>query len=42
MNWEQALADLEERRGKAALGGGQLKIDKQHAHISGQPRALCI
>nr|WP_318684626.1 acyl-CoA carboxylase subunit beta [uncultured Acetatifactor sp.] len=31
MNWEQALADLEERRGKAALGGGQLKIDKQHA-----------
>ncbi len=31
MNWEQALLDLDERRGKAALGGGQLKIDKQHA-----------
>ena len=31
MNWEQALLDLDERRGKAALGGGQLKMDKQHA-----------
>ena len=30
MNWEDALKDLEERRGKASLGGGQLKIDKQH------------
>ena len=30
MNWEQALQDLDERRGKATLGGGQLKIDKQH------------
>lgn len=30
MNWEQALHDLDERRGKATLGGGQLKIDKQH------------
>ena len=30
MNWEQASKDLEERRAKAAIGGGQLKIDKQH------------
>lgn len=30
MNWEQAIQDLDERRGKATLGGGQLKIDKQH------------
>ncbi len=30
MNWEEALKDLEERRGKASLGGGRLKIDKQH------------
>ncbi len=30
MNWEQASKNLEERRAKAAIGGGQLKIDKQH------------
>ena len=30
MNWEQAIKDLETRRGKAKLGGGQNKIDKQH------------
>lgn len=30
MNWNEALQDLDERRGKAVLGGGQLKIDKQH------------
>lgn len=30
MNWNEAINDLEERRGKALLGGGQLKIDKQH------------
>ncbi len=30
MNWEEALQDLDDRRGKAALGGGQLRIDKQH------------
>ena len=30
MNWEQAIKDLEHRRGKARLGGGQNKIDKQH------------
>lgn len=30
MNWETAIKDLEERRGKAVMGGGQLKIDKQH------------
>lgn len=30
MNWETAIKDLEERRGRAAMGGGQLKIDKQH------------
>lgn len=31
MNWNEAVKDLENRRGKAFLGGGQLKIDKQHA-----------
>lgn len=30
MNWEEAIQDLDNRRDKAALGGGQLKIDKQH------------
>lgn len=30
MNWEEALKDLDERRSKAALGGGQAKIAKQH------------
>ncbi len=30
MNWETAIKDLEERRGRAIMGGGQLKIDKQH------------
>ncbi|MBQ7358962.1 MAG: acyl-CoA carboxylase subunit beta [Lachnospiraceae bacterium] len=30
MNWNEAINDLEERRGRALLGGGQLKIDKQH------------
>ncbi len=28
--WIDAINDLENRREKAALGGGQLKIDKQH------------
>lgn len=31
MTWEEALQDLDNRRGKASLGGGKLKIDKQHA-----------
>lgn len=30
MTWDEALKDLDERRGKASLGGGKLKIDKQH------------
>ena len=30
MTWEEALQDLDDRRGKASLGGGKLKIDKQH------------
>jgi len=30
MNWNEAIKNLEYRRGKASLGGGQLKIDKQH------------
>lgn len=30
MNWDEAIKDLEERRGKASMGGGQLKIEKQH------------
>ena len=31
MNWEQANRNLDERRQKALMGGGQSKIDKQHA-----------
>lgn len=31
MTWEEALQDLDERKSKAVMGGGQLKIDKQHA-----------
>lgn len=30
MNWDEAIHNLDDRRGKAAAGGGQLKIDKQH------------
>ncbi len=30
MNWDEAIKDLEERRKKAALGGGQSRINKQH------------
>ena len=30
MTWDEALQDLDKRRGRAALGGGRLKIDKQH------------
>ena len=30
MNWEQANQDLEARRQKAALGGGEARIQKQH------------
>lgn len=30
MNWNDALKELEERRNKAEMGGGQLKIEKQH------------
>ena len=30
MNWEQANQDLEERRKKAFLGGGEARIQKQH------------
>ena len=31
MNWNEAVKDLDNRRQKALLGGGQSKIDKQHA-----------
>ena len=31
MNWNEALKELDGRREKALLGGGQSKIDKQHA-----------
>ena len=31
MSWESALAELDERRDKALLGGGTAKIEKQHA-----------
>lgn len=30
MNWDDAIKELEERRRKAALGGGQSRINKQH------------
>lgn len=30
MNWDEAIGELERRREKALLGGGQAKIDKQH------------
>ncbi len=30
MSWEVALKELDDKRAKASLGGGQLKIDKQH------------
>ena len=30
MNWDEAIKDLDERREKALLGGGQARIDKQH------------
>lgn len=30
MNWNEAIKDLDERREKALLGGGQARIDKQH------------
>lgn len=30
MNWEEAIQDLEQRREKSKLGGGQARIDKQH------------
>lgn len=31
MNWNEAIKELDGRREKALLGGGQNKIDKQHA-----------
>ncbi|MCI6714717.1 MAG: acyl-CoA carboxylase subunit beta [Lachnospiraceae bacterium] len=31
MNWDDAIKDLDSRREKALRGGGQSKIDKQHA-----------
>lgn len=30
MNWDEALKDLDARRERALLGGGQARIDKQH------------
>lgn len=30
MNWDEAIKDLEQRREKARMGGGQARIDKQH------------
>lgn len=30
MNWDEAIKDLEQRREKAQMGGGQARIDKQH------------
>ena len=31
MNWDEANKELDRRRGKALLGGGPSRIDKQHA-----------
>lgn len=30
MNWDEAIKDLDERRKRSQMGGGQGKIDKQH------------
>lgn len=30
MNWDEAIRELDQRREKAKMGGGQAKIDKQH------------
>ena len=30
LNWNEAIEELESRREKARLGGGQVAIDKQH------------
>lgn len=30
MNWDEAIRELDQRREKAKIGGGQAKIDKQH------------
>lgn len=30
MEWNEAIADLEERRKRARMGGGQASVDKQH------------
>ena len=30
MSWSEAIANLEEKRATALLGGGQSRIDKQH------------
>lgn len=30
MNWNEAITDLDKKREKALLGGGQARIDKQH------------
>lgn len=30
MNWDEAIKELDARRARALLGGGQAKIDKQH------------
>ena len=32
MNWNEANRELDRRRDRALLGGGQSKIDKQHAN----------
>lgn len=37
MNWDEAIRDLEERRAKALLGGGEAKVEKQH--LSGKMTA---
>ncbi len=30
MSWDEAIAELEERRGKSQIGGGETAIEKQH------------
>ena len=30
MNWDEAIKELDERRAKAVLGGGEARIEKQH------------
>ncbi len=44
MNWNEANRELDRRRDRALLGGGQSKIDKQHANgkLTARERSRCF